>query len=419
MKYICNQFRLGAVAAAIALALPFNALADSIDDAAGDAGYDALKSQVEMLQRQLQQIQETLKQYEQQTVTQEDIQEVRQEVAAVSTQQSEWKNTDSVVHLAGYGDVTYSDGQGKDTSGAFSGVRFNPIFHYQWKDLIMLESELEFEIEDDGDTEVALEYLTVDLLVNDYLTLLGGKFLSPVGQFRQNLHPSWINKLPTAPPGFGHDQAAPNAEVGIQARGGFPIGNPMFANYALYLGNGPVLELEGDEIEEINSGGRTSNDDNKLVYGGRFGLIPIPMLEIGLSAAMGKVAGDEEPSARRDYDVYGADLAWKWRNLGLRGEYIKQKVGSEVTSDAPESATWKSWYAQAAYRFMPSKWESVLRYTDYDTPHDSEDQKQWALGLNYYFAPNAQAKAAYNFNDGKRGEDSDDDRFQLQFAYGF
>jgi len=43
----------------------------------------------------------------------------------------------------------------------------------------------------------------------------------------------------------------------------------------------------------------------------------------------------------------------------------------------------------------------------------------WALGLNYYFAPNAQAKAAYNFNDGMRGEDSDDDRFQLQFAYGF
>ena len=135
---------------------------------------------------------------------------------------------------------------------------------------------------------------------------------------------------------------------------------------------------------------------------------------------MGKVAGDSEPaSAKRDYDVYGADAAWKWRNLGLRSEYIKQKVGSEATSSAPESAEWKTWYAQANYRFMPTKWESVVRYADYDSQHDSEDQKQWALGVNYLFAPNAQAKIAYNFNDGMSGYASDDDRFQLQFAYGF
>jgi hypothetical protein len=418
MKYARNRFGLAAVAAAITITFPLNA---SADDA-----YDALKSQVEALQKQLQQVQQSLQQYQQQAATKEEVQEVKQEVEDVSSLQSEWKNTDSVVHLAGYGDVTYSDGD--NATGAFSGVRFNPIFHYQYKDLVMLEGELEFEVAEDGETEMALEYLTIDLLVNDYLTLVAGQFLSPIGQFRQNLHPSWINKLPTAPPGFGHDGAAPLSDVGLQARGGFPVGNPMFANYAVYVGNGPVLEFEEEmpgefEVHALEAEGRTSNDDDELVLGGRFGLLPIPMLEVGLSGATGKVNG-ENPSTGdldvdRDYSALGADFAWKWNNLGLRGEYIKQKVDANASSIDPSAYTWEAWYAQAAYRFEPTNWEGVVRFTDFDSPHADDDQKQWALGINYLFAPNAIAKLGYNFNDGESGEPTDDDRFQVQFAYGF
>ena len=412
MKSVCNRFKLGTIAAAIALTLPLNV--------AADAAYDALKSQVEALQKQLQQVQETLQQYEQQAATKEEVQEVREDVAEVATLQSEWKNTDSVVHLSGYGDVTYSDNE--NAPGAFTGARFNPIFHYQYKDLVMLEAEMEIEVEDDGSTETALEYMTLDLLVNDNLALVAGKFLSPLGQFRQNLHPSWINKLPTAPPGFGHDQAAPVSELGLQARGGFPLG-AMHMNYAAYVGNGPILEIEEEdgefEIEAVEAEGRTSNDDDELVFGGRLGLMPWPNSEVGLSLATGEVAGEDETKATRDYDVYGADFGYKWKNLGLRSEYIEQKVGSSSKSEAPGSATWKSWYAQAAYRFAPTKWEGVVRYGDYDSPHDSVDQKQWALGINYLFAPNVMAKLAYNFNDGESDSLADDDGFQAQFAYGF
>ena len=56
----------------------------------------------------------------------------------------------------------------------------------------------EIEIDDAGETETNLEYLTIDWFINDYMALIAGKFLSPIGQFRQNLHPSWINKLPSA-----------------------------------------------------------------------------------------------------------------------------------------------------------------------------------------------------------------------------
>ena len=412
MKSVCNRFKLGAIAAAIALTLPLNAVAD--------AAYDALKSQVDALQKQLQQVQEMLQQYEQQSATKEEVQEVREDVAEVATLQSEWKNTDSVVHLSGYGDVTYSDNE--NAPGAFSGARFNPIFHYQYKDLVMLEAEMEIEVEDDVSTATELEYMTIDLFVNDYLALVAGKFLSPLGQFRQNLHPSWINKLPTAPSGFGHDQAAPVSELGLQTRGGFPVGG-MHMNYAAYVGNGPILEIEEEDgefkIEAVEAEGRTSNDDDELVFGGRLGLIPWPNSEVGVSLATGEVAGEDEHKATRDYDVYGADLGYKWRNLGLRGEYIKQKVGRSSKSEAPGSAKWESWYAQAAYRFMPTKFEGVIRYSDYDANLGEMDQKQWALGINYLFAPNAMAKLAYNFNDGESGSPADDDGFQIQFAYGF
>ena len=410
MKYLHNRFALGTVAAAVALALPLRVSAD--------AAYDALKSQVEALQEQLEQVQQTLKQYQENSTSKQEVADIKEKVAEVSATTSEWKNAESVVHLAGYGDATYSDSQHQN--GAFSGIRFNPIFHYQYKDLVMLEAELEVEVEDDGGTSTNLEYSTLDLFVNDYLALIAGKFQSPVGYFRQNLHPSWINKLPTAPSGFDHDQAAPVSDVGLEARGGFPIGSaPRYVNYGVYMANGPVLEIDGNEIEAIEAVGRTSNDDGKFVFGGRVGFLPIPMLEIGLSGATGKVAGADESYATRDYDVYGADFAYKWRSLGLRSEYIKQKVGAEASSAAPESGNWEAWYAQAAYRFSTTKWESVLRYSDYDSPHDSDDQKQWAVGLNYLYSANAMAKLAYDFNNGKNGSAAGDDGFQVQFAYGF
>ncbi len=416
MKHLTSQWRQTALAAVIAVALPLNAAADST---VGDDTYEALKSQVEMLQQQLQQIQETLKQYEQQTVTNEEVQELKQELAEVASQQSEWKNTDSIVHLAGYGDATYSDKEG--SPGAFSGARFNPIFHYQYKDLLMLGAEMAIEVEDDGGTSTELEYTTIHLFATDYLAVGGGKFLSPTGQFRQNIHPSWINKLPTAPSGFGHDQAAPISEVGLQGMGGFLVAG-LNINYGAYVGNGPILEIDAvdGEIEAVEAEGRTSNDDDKLVYGGRLGLAPWPNSEVGVSFATGEVAGeDEKNNATRDYDVYGADAAYKWRNLGLRGEFIKQKVGSAGSSAAPNSASWQAWYAQAAYRFMPTNFEGVVRYSDYDANLKNQDQEQWALGINYLFAPNAMAKLAYNFNDGKNNSNADDNAFQVQFAYGF
>ncbi|MCO6414502.1 MAG: hypothetical protein J5I92_17345 [Thiogranum sp.] len=409
--------------------------------AAGDI--DALKETVESLQKQLEQVQKQLKEQEEAAASKQDVQQLQQEVAEAS----EWRDPNTLIHMAGYADAGYVDAEGED--GSFTVGRFAPIFHFQYRDLVMLESELEIT-QNDTETDVALEYLTLDYFYNDYVTVLAGKFLSPVGQFRQNLHPSWINKLPSAPPGFGHDGAAPVSELGIQLRGGFPLGS-IRTNYALYVGNGPELKAEAEgaagetefeyELDGIDAEAFSSDGDGEKVFGGRIGIIPVAGLEIGLSGATGKAtiteleavsidagflggtAEDAEAGISnepdRDYDVYGADFALQWRNLDTRGEYVKSKVGNESSSAVAEGAEWESWYLQAAYRLRPTKWEGVVRYTEFDSPHDSADQDQWAVGVNYLFSNNFIGKLSYEFNDGQNGSTADDDRFFGQMAYGF
>jgi len=337
MSIVNRNLRRCILTMAIAAALPVSAIADE--------KYDLLKQQVEALKSQLEQVQETLEKYESTSVSKEEVVALKQEVAAAA----EWKEPNTLIHMAGYADVGYANQEKSD--GSFNVGTFSPIFHYQYRDLVMLESELEITIGDDGETDVVLEYLTIDYFLNDYVALLGGKFLSPIGQFRQNLHPSWINKLASAPPGFGHDGAAPVSDVGFQARGGFPIGN-LFANYAAYVSNGPEListEEDGEfELEGIEAEGLGRDADGKKVFGGRFGILPVPGLEIGVSFATGKATvtsielahGDvEEPDEHdeeepeeseheeetevavdlgnepaRDYDVLGFDFIWSFNH---------------------------------------------------------------------------------------------------------
>ena len=407
-------------AVAITLGLPGMALAED--------KYEALQRKLEALQQELREVKQALEQTREEKASRAEVSQLEKKVDSAS----EWKDPNTLIHMAGYADVGFTNGDNEN--GSFRVGGFSPIFHFQYKDLVMLESEVEFEIEEDGSTNIGLEYLTIDWFANDYVTVIGGRFLSPIGQFRQNLHPSWINKLASAPLGYGHDGAAPTSETGIQLRGGFPLGR-MRANYAVYVGNGPELIAGWDgsefELDGIEAEGFGADSDGDKVWGGRFALLPMQGLEVGVSAATGKatVTSVEDdlgtaPSLgteqARDYDVLGVDAVWFRRNMTLRGEYVRSKVGAATTGvSASDGAEWTAWYVQGSYLFPRTKYEAVLRYSDFDSPEDAKDQTQWALGLNYLFTSNFIAKLSYEANDGQSGTPANDDRWYFQFAYGF
>lgn len=363
-------------------------------------------------------------------MAQTEVEKLRSDVDELNQKAKEWeewKVPKTLIHMAGYADVNYIDVEGQPSS--FTVGTFSPIFHYQFADSFMLEAELEFEIDEAGKSEAGVDYLTIDWFMNDYAILVAGKFLSPLGQFRQNLHPSWINKMASAPTGFGHDQAAPNADIGLMVRGGYLTSSSISYNYAVYVGNGPALEgnTAGDEIEMIETPGLNRDGDGQKSAGGRFGVyFPAQKLEFGVSAAGGKASlrtdngsGGYNYDSGRDYSVLGADLYWRFDNFDLRSEYIQQEIGSQPSSTAPDGGTWAAWYVQASYKFMPSNWEAVLRYGQYDSPHVTEDKNQTAIGVNYLFASNLVAKLNYEANENPNPGNEASDRILLQLAYGF
>jgi len=101
----------------------------------------ALKARVEKMEQELAEVKALLKQQVQNTASKAEVQSLQQDVAKNKSQQLELDQAESVVHLAGYGQAGYIAPEGD--SGSFKATA-NPIFHYQYRDLLLFETELEF-----------------------------------------------------------------------------------------------------------------------------------------------------------------------------------------------------------------------------------------------------------------------------------
>lgn len=410
---------------------------------------EALRKQVEMLEKQLETVKERLEQLESKSEEQgREIATTRREARSAERADTKW-------HLAGYANAGFTAIDNAQDTNSFSMVQFNPMFHFQYSDKVLFEAELELATESDGSTTTEVEYSQIDYLVNDNLTLVLGKYLSPIGQFQERLHPTWINKLPNAPAGFAHGEAQPLTDVGVQARGGIQTGSGIFT-YTVFAGNGPQpghgsLELEGF--------GNDNNDDK--AFGGRFAFLPNANLEFGISAM---TADEVEPNdfhveGNAGYDLYGVDFAYTASAWDFRGEYINSELDDlreeheheglkqeDDHEDEEEELTeivgtdWEAWYLQLARKF--GQWEPVVRYGQYEVSqvagaHDEERalffkqvghaeeepftgrERRLTLGLNYLFAPSIIAKLAWENRDFSDSHQEDEQRLMVQIAYGF
>ncbi len=326
--------------------------------------------------------------------------------------------------VSGYGTVEYI-GIENDPSGF--GVSFNPGFHYRMSDRLHFNGELELELERDPGsstaTDVGLEFAQIDFLLNDWMVLSGGYFLAPFNTFGQRLHPNWINKLASRPILYGGTGIIPVIkQVGAMVSGGAPMwGENSKFTYSFYAVNSPSLNGDGtnpDANLDIDFAS-TPNFGSNIAGGGRVGFLPVPNLEIGGSFQTGELDNTGNANNNNRYTLFGADLWYRWRDLELRGEFMR--LDRESTN-----ATSNGYYIQAAYRLRSlfptseSAWsllgrvEPVIRWSQIAS-FDPKDREQLAVGVAFWVYESAPLKFTYERNTGT----VKDDRYIVQFAYGF
>ena len=318
--------------------------------------------------------------------------EIKPEEPAVGT---------SNFHLAGFGVGTFEARNGSVSN--FSAT-FNPIFLWELSPKLLFESRLEIEPSGSG-TNLELEYAQLTYLLNDYITLGAGEFLTPSNVFVERFEALWINKLPDRPLAV-YDGILPERSVGVEVRGGFPIG-PTRANYAFYVSNGPNLNIfDPGRAGTLEFNNFSDNNDDKA-FGGRVGFLPIPGVEVGYGFETAKPGTQGSSFADVRSFLQSVDLnitrdsdLLKGR-IDLHAQYAWSKVDHAVYDPTgifgfgPLSFESKrdGGYAQIAYRPTQAEvdflrnFEFVFRWDHLSRAPsglgDPEEQR-WTLGLDYW-----------------------------------
>ena len=368
---------------------------------------------------------------------------VSDQIESINQKLDSYRPGQSRFLLRGYADATFFSNK-EETS--FGNARLVPVFIYKQSDKLLFEGELEFEVED-GEVKVALEYANMYYQLGSKATLRMGKILVPFGIFFDRLHPSWINRLPTLPMGYGHDGIIPTSDLGIELRSGIYLGN-MKANYSIYVLNGPTIntgEHEAVEVGMLVNKGGVDNNNNKAV-GGRFGLFPFKdqSLELGFSAQSGKLGNRDSEFEDVSAFLYAFDWTYVKSISFLKGiidvkgqlnfiniedqTYVIDEGGVIEEFNFDNSS--KSTFFQLAYRpamsanALISSLELVGRYSTLSTPNEAPwatENRQLTLGLNYWIDWRTAIKFAYQKDkiDNQEAGKIDAGVFFLQWTLGF
>jgi hypothetical protein len=321
------------------------------------------------------------------------------------------------------------------TAGPFFG-NFSPHFRLTLNDWIYAIGEIDVSAKGSVDVTDA----EVDFIVNDWLTIVVGRFPLPFGFFNERLNSPWINKLPDAPLMFR--QVAPPISVnGIQARGAHYLGDlPLKLAYSAYISSGLELNVPAPGINDVANLENMENTydvvTSEPTFGGRVSLwYPAIGLEVGLSYLHN---ADYTPVAEDGIQLWDLDANYHKGNWDLRFEYAEmfQHAATFIGNNIRRQGL----YAQVAYRPLDSlhpylqKLELVARYgytsftgirpgmldlTTFATPVDVPvNRNQYTLGINYWFYASLVAQVAYEFNE-ERGRSLRDNVFIAQLGWGF
>jgi hypothetical protein len=342
--------------------------------------------------------------------------------------------------------TTAANGAGRPpTHGAFYFGEFTPDFFVKLNDWILLEAEASI-----GPTASVGAFAQADFFVNDWLTIIAGRFVAPIGFWNERLNNPFVNKLPADAPGAGPllwQQVLPAFSLlGLQAQGSFYLGcSPFKLEYNAYVSNGlnltPATAGAPTLTELANLEGMESTFNptitNEKAVGGRVGLW---WPEMGLAAGLsGMYNGDYVAGGfEESLSLWALDFNYHKGDWDVRAEYGAAYQQAGAFLGAPIRR--QGFYAQVAYRpwEIPCKYaqntELVYRYsyvtfpgidvneldlTAFATPMDVPARRQQnEFGVNYYFYPRMILKLAYQINDEPKFH-LHDNQFIAELAWGW
>jgi hypothetical protein len=325
-------------------------------------------------------------------------------------------------------------------AGYFFG-EFSPDFFVKLNDWILMEAE----IAAGSDGSVSVNFAQVDFLVNDWLTVILGRFVAPIAFYNERLNNPWINKLPVDAPDTPllWRQVLPTLVCqGMQARGSFYVcDSPIKLEYAAYVSNGLNLTTTGRPV--LNDLANLENMENTFSFitndkavGGRVGFW---WPEIGIAGGLsGMYNGSYLAQSEDAIRLWAADLNYHKGNWDLRFEY--GMTDQDTHPFTPQNIRRQGVSAQVAFRprdlINPilQNIEVIYRYgyvdfsgippqrldpTTFSSPIDIPVRRQQhTIGVDYWFSPRLVAQFAYEIND-EFHLHLNDNIFMFELAWGW
>ena len=442
---------VGILAAVSTLGMPQLLPAASTDDEDFKAWKDQVTKRLEQLEKGHEQDQKIIEQNQKtHELDQQEIQRLKQQLdqtqktATDAQQKAEAASQVQPVHpipegpaathnFTMVGDAEFQFGKVDGSHSGFVLADIAPIFLFRARDNILFEAGFDINLQNNAPggsgatTSVGLSFATIDYLLNDYVTIVAGDMLLPLGTYSER-SAGWLNKIPDDPLPRG---LIPGSGIGAQLRGAIPVGSAgQSIHYAVFGANGPGSvngtgahdQIDFDGNVGFNSDGTTGNLHGSPSGGGRIGWFypfkPRYDVELGISGQ----SGTWDNADRRSWSAGVFDGAVHvGPNFEVKGEYIYTwQETSDVGTIHP-----RGWWLQAAYKLaglnldlpLINNLELVGRY---DTTRDgiSIDSDRYTIGYVYYLTNTLLFEGDYEFAHSNT-PDVAHDAFILQLSYGF
>lgn len=255
------------------------------------------------------------------------------------------------------------------------------------------------------DPGAELDYAFAQYKASDALQLRFGRSKHPFGIYTEVFDVGTLRPFFHLPLSiYGPAEVAAQSYDGAGVTGTLQMSGGMSVDYDAYVGEIAFSgEQRADEGEDLAS------EKIRDVFGGRVRFhTPIDGLSVGASAYSGIVEEDHEEEGEEESHVRN-------RGLGLHLEYamhpfvLRAEVGDHDEAGEAEA---RGFYVEGAYRIR-DKWELAARYDRFDVTEEdddeSEEHRDLALGVNYWFNRNIVLKLSMHRVQGLAAAVPDDD----------